>query len=79
MRRFIHNFAEIVKLITNMLKKDREVKWTATTQVYFDHINKAIGKARVLVSPNYDKDFQIFSFASEHTVVAILDLKNRGF
>ena len=28
LRRFIPNFAEIVKLITGMLKKDSEVKWT---------------------------------------------------
>jgi hypothetical protein len=27
LRRFIPNFAEIVKLITYMLKKDKEVKW----------------------------------------------------
>jgi hypothetical protein len=29
LRRFIPNFAEIVKLITYMLKKDNEVKWTS--------------------------------------------------
>jgi predicted phosphatase len=28
LRRFIPNFAEIIKLITCMLKKDSEVKWT---------------------------------------------------
>jgi hypothetical protein len=28
LRRFIPKFAEIVKLITDMLKKDNEMKWT---------------------------------------------------
>jgi hypothetical protein len=28
LRRFIPNFAEIVKLITDMLKKNNEMKWT---------------------------------------------------
>jgi hypothetical protein len=29
LRRFIPNFAEIVKLITDMLKKDNEIKWNS--------------------------------------------------
>ena len=28
LRRFIPNFAEIVKHMTNMLKKDNDIKWT---------------------------------------------------
>jgi len=30
----------------------------------------------VLVSPNFDKDFMIFSFASEHTIAGVLLQKN---
>jgi hypothetical protein len=36
LRRFIPNFAEIVKLITDMLKKDREVKWTTESKASFE-------------------------------------------
>jgi ribonuclease HI len=80
LRRFIPNFAEIIKLITDMLKKDNEVKWTAEAKASFERVKKAIGEAPVLVSPDYTKEFLIFSFASEHTVAAVLLQKNEeGF
>jgi hypothetical protein len=39
-------------------------------------VKKTIGEAPILVSPDYTKEFLIFSFASKHTVVAILPQKN---
>ena len=72
MRRFIPNFVEIVKLIIDMLKKNNEVKWTAEAKESFAHIKRVIREAPVLVSPDYLKDFLIFSFASEHTLTAVL-------
>ena len=64
MRRFIHNFAEIIKLITDMLKKDNKVKWIEEAKVSFECVKKSIGEALVLVSPDYTKEFLIFSSAS---------------
>jgi hypothetical protein len=80
LRRFIPNFAEIVKLITDMLRKNSEVKWTAEAKASFAHIKKIISEAPVLASPDYLKDFLIFSFAFEHTLVVVLLQKNKeGF
>jgi hypothetical protein len=80
LRRFIPNFSEIIKMITDMLKKDSEVKWTAEAKASFEHVKKVIGEAPVLASPDYTKEFLIFSFASEHTIVAVLLQKNKeGF
>ena len=63
-----------------MLKKDNEVKWTTEAKALFSHINKVISEAPVLASPNYLKDFLIFSFASKHTIVVVLLQKNEeGF
>jgi hypothetical protein len=45
LRRFIPNFAEIIKLITDMLKKDNEVKWTTEAKAYFQRVKKSIGEA----------------------------------
>jgi hypothetical protein len=70
--RFIPNFAEIVKLITWMLKKDSRVNWTTEARASLVHIKKVISEAPVLASPDYLKDFLIFSFASEHTIAAVL-------
>jgi hypothetical protein len=80
MRRFIPNFVEIVRLITDMLKKNNEVIWTTESREYFAHIKKVISEAPVLASPNYLKDFLIFLFASEHTLATVLLQKNEeGF
>jgi hypothetical protein len=80
LRRFIPNFIEIVKLITDMLKKNNKVKWTIEAKVSFAHIKKFIAEAPVLASPDYLKEFLIFSFASEHTIAAVLLQKNEeGF
>jgi hypothetical protein len=80
LRRFIPNFAEIVKLITGMLKKDSRVNWMTEAKASFAHIKKVISEAPVLASPDYLKDFLIFSFASEHTIAAVLLQKDdEGF
>jgi hypothetical protein len=62
LRRFVPNFAEIVKLITDMLRKNSEVKWTAEAKASFAHIKKVISEEPVLASPDYLKEFLIFSF-----------------
>eukprot|EP00253_Pinus_taeda_P028561 PITA_28561 len=69
-RRFIPNFAELVKHITSMLKKGSEIKWTEAARKSFDSIRKAIMEAPTLISPDYSKEFHIFSFASEDTLAA---------
>jgi hypothetical protein len=66
----------MVKHITNMLKKDHEVKWTVEAKESFQQIKMALGEAPVLIIPNYDKEFLIFSFASIHTIVVVLLQKN---
>jgi hypothetical protein len=76
LRRFVSNFVEVVKHITAMLRKGNEVKWIAKPRESFIQIKKALTEAPVLVSPDYFKDFLIFSFASFDTVAAVLLQKN---
>jgi hypothetical protein len=75
-RRFIANFAELTKHIICMLRKDSEVKWTEEAKHSFEAIKEAIMTALVLISPNFDKDFYIFSFASNDTIAVVLLQKN---
>jgi hypothetical protein len=72
LRRCIPNLAEIIKHITNMLRKGSEIKWTREARKSFEDIKVALTKAPVLASPNFAKDFILFSFASEHTIVGVL-------
>ena len=57
LRRFIPNFAEVVRHITCMLKKDKELKWTIESRNSFELIKKAIIEAPQLVSCEYSKYF----------------------
>jgi hypothetical protein len=72
LRRFIPNFAEIIKHITDMLKKDEEIKWIPEEKESFENINQDLIKAPILINPNYSKEFLIFSFAYEDTIVVDL-------
>ena len=63
-----------------MLKKDNEIIWNSKAKESFEQVKKAISGAPVLASPHYTKEFLIFSFALEHTIIAVLLQKNEeGF
>jgi hypothetical protein len=80
LRRFIPNFVELVKHITGMLKKGSEIKWRTEAKDYFQSIKQAISDAPILISPDFEKEFLIFSFASQDTLAAALLQKNyEGF
>ena len=59
-----------------MIRKENEVKWNAESRESFNLIKKALTEAPVLISPDYSKDFLIFSFASCDTVATVLLQKN---
>ena len=59
-----------------MLRKGSEVKWEGEPSIAFQKIKQAIKDAPVLRALDYDKPMHIFSFASFHTVVAVLLQKN---
>ncbi|XP_057832816.2 uncharacterized protein LOC131043604 [Cryptomeria japonica] len=69
---FIANFAEIVKPIVKLLKKDAKFSWDEEATQTFDKIKRAIQEAPMLKSPDYNKAFSLFSFASHHTIATIL-------
>jgi len=55
-----------------MLKKDSKVKWTLEAKQAFEGIKTALTQTPVLTSYQFDRDFIIFSFASQHTIAAVL-------
>jgi len=75
-RRFIANLVEVTKHITSMLRKNSEVKWTEEAKHSFNAIKEAIMTAPVLISPDFAKEFYIFSFASKDTIAAVLLQRN---
>jgi hypothetical protein len=61
-----------MKPIYKLLKKDVKFEWNEESKQAFESIKAAICEAPILISPYYDKDFQIFSFASEDTIAGVL-------
>jgi hypothetical protein len=59
-----------------MLKRDTKIKWTIEEKHSFDQVKQALTQSPVLISPDFTKDFLIFSFASEHTNAVVLLQKN---
>ena len=55
-----------------MLKKDSKVKWTVEANQAFEGIKLALTQTPVLTNPQFDKEFIIFSFASQHTIATVL-------
>jgi len=59
-----------------MLKKYLALKWTVEAKRSFEAIKEALTKTPVPISHDFQKDFIIFSFASEHTIATVLLQKN---
>jgi len=72
LRRFISNLAELIRLLNNMFKNDSKIKWTVESKQAFEEIKMALTRTPILSSPKFDRDFIIFSFASEHTITTVL-------
>lgn len=60
-----------------MLRKESEIRWTIETKKSFDEVKQALASAPILASPDYTKDFIVFYFTSEHTIVVVLMQKNQ--
>ena len=60
LRRLIPNLAELLRNITNMLKKDTKIKWDSEYKQSFEQVKHALTQALVLISPDFTKDFYLF-------------------
>lgn len=59
-----------------MLKKGHDLKWSDEAKRDFLDIKHAFCHSLVLSSPNYCRDFQLFSFVSDFTMAIVLLQKN---
>lgn len=55
-----------------MLKKDSVVRWIEEAIKSFNLLKLALSSSPVLIRSDYTWDFILFSFASDHTMVAVL-------
>ena len=65
-----------MKPINSLLKKDKIFEWTKDTHEYFRNIKKEITTPPVLISPYFQRDFIIYSFATEIAMASVLTQRN---
>jgi hypothetical protein len=75
-RKFTPDFAEIIKPLQKMIHKDVEFKWDDERKNSFNNIKAAISRAPVLRSPDFNKDFNLYTFASDQSLAAVLTQKD---
>jgi hypothetical protein len=63
-RRFIPNFAKIVKLITELLKKGNKYVWSDACDEALLILKKLLTTSPVLAQPDLAKPFDVYSDAS---------------
>ena len=70
-RRFLPYFAQIVKPLHQMVKQSVQFKWNDIQKVSFKEIKKTIAHAPSLKSPNFEKDFILYTFALDNSFAAV--------
>ena len=60
-----------------MIKKDSSFSWGYRARDSFIRIREAIAEAPTLVSPDFKKDFILYTFASDISYVVVLTQNNQ--
>jgi hypothetical protein len=76
-RRFIRDFSEIAKLITRLLEKSRDFKWTPECQASFQELKKRLTSVPVLILLDVSKTFDIYCDASQQGLGCVLIQEGR--
>jgi len=71
-RRFMKGFARIAAPMNELLRKDRIFNWTIEQEVAFRALKQRLTSAPVLVRPDWNKRFYLFTDASSIGLGAIL-------
>jgi hypothetical protein len=77
-RKFIKNFAKIAAPLTNLLKKSAVIYgWEKACNEAFETLKGILVKAPVLKLPDFDKDFEIHSDASDFAIEGVIVQEGR--
>jgi hypothetical protein len=75
-RKFTPDFAEIIKPLQKMIHKDYEFKWDDERKYAFNNIKATISWAPVLRSFDFNRDFNLYTFSFDQSLVAVLTQKD---
>ena len=77
-QRFVPDVSQIVKPLQQMVKQIVQFKWIDLERGTFNKIKLVIAHAPSLKSPNFEKDFILYTFASDNSLAAVLTQKEEG-
>ena len=77
-RRFVKGYANIAAPLHALTQKDREFKWTDTTQQAFEVLREALTTPPILAMPNDTGEFILDTDASDQTIGAVLSQLQDG-
>ena len=75
-RKFTRDFAETIKTLAKMIHKNEEFKCDEERKWSFNNIKTAISQAPVLWILDFSKDFFLYTFASNQSLVVVLTQKD---
>ena len=73
--RFVPEFAQIINPLQQMVKQSVQFKWADVEKVSFNDIKEVIAHAPSLRSLDFEKDFILYTFTSDNSLVAVLTQK----
>ena len=76
-RKFVKNFAMIAAPLYNLTRKDVPWEWNPSTQQAFDSLKKSLMSTDVLVNPDFEKPYILYTDASDIGMGAVLT-QNHG-
>jgi ribonuclease HI len=71
-QRFIEGFSKTSKPMTELLEKDKKLKWTPTCETSFQQLKKRLTTAPILVMPDMEKPFSIYCVMSDQGLGCVL-------
>src|SRR5882762_2814864 len=76
--RFIQDYATLTKPLTQLLRKEIAWNWGETQQQAFEQLKQAFTDPLLLVPPNYDKQFYVFTDASDFAIGGFISMDPAG-
>jgi hypothetical protein len=75
-RNFTPDFTKTVKPLQRMIRKYTYFKWDEERKCVFNNIKTTVSQAPLLRSPDFSKNFFLYTFASDQSLAAIITQKD---
>ena len=76
-RKFIANFSDILRPLTDMTKKNTPFIWNPLYQVSFDAIKISLMNSPILIFPDPNQNYVLYTDASKHSWQEVL-IQDKG-